>query len=188
MFSQYTSLALIVSATIARASYYSIYDTPGPVIPQFGPDFPFNNLSNDSKEAATQISQAKLGGFCNELLSSEPDSGDSDDDESLRPVRRRLRARGSSYNSNQNFNANSNFGSGGSGSSYSSSYSNINGHISGIESGYPGKSGQGYLYTYSNEGNEPPGGYTLNGLRVPKALQGYTPRAIKKGCERALSG
>ncbi|KAF8446464.1 hypothetical protein BGX38DRAFT_1271061 [Terfezia claveryi] len=188
MFRQYTFLALIALATIAQASYYSIYDTPGPVIPQFGPDFPFHNLSKNSNEVAAKISQAKLGGFCNELLSGEPDSDDSDDEE----PRRRLQARGTNYNTNQNFNANSNSGSGGSGSSYSSSYSNSNGQISGIESGYPGKTGQGYSYTYSNEGTGPPGssshGYTLNGLRVPKELQGYTPKAIMEGCERALSG
>ncbi|RPB27532.1 hypothetical protein L211DRAFT_846314 [Terfezia boudieri ATCC MYA-4762] len=175
---------------VSKPSYYSIYGTPGPVMPQFGPDFPFHNLSKDSNEAATKISQAKLGGFCNELLSGQRDSGN--DNESPSPARRTLQARRTNYNSNQSFNINSNSGSGGRVSSYSSSYSNNNGHISGIESGYPGKTGQGYSYTYSNEGTGPPGsssyGYTLNGLRVPKELQGYTPKAIKEGCERALSG
>lgn len=164
------------------------------MIPKFGPDFPFHHLSNNSREVATKISQAKLGGFCNQLLSDGSGSYDSYGDELPRPARRRLRARGSNYNSNQSFNVNSNSGSGGSGSSYSSSYSNSNGKISGMKSGYSGNNGQRYSYTYSNEGVRPSGsshsfrGYTLNGLRVPKVLQGYTPKAIKKGCERALSG
>ncbi|RPB20063.1 hypothetical protein L211DRAFT_895361 [Terfezia boudieri ATCC MYA-4762] len=188
MFKQYTFLALVALATIVQASYYSIYNTPGPVIPQFGPDFPFDNLSKDSNEAAAKIRQAKLSGFCKDLLSGESDSDDNDD-ELPRPVRRRLQARRTNYNSNQSFNANFNSGSGGSGSSYSSSYSNNNGRISVIESGYPGKTGQGYSYTYSNEGTGTPGSsYTLNGLRVPKELQGYTPKAIRQGCEKALGG
>ncbi|KAF8452961.1 hypothetical protein BGX38DRAFT_1259285 [Terfezia claveryi] len=192
MFRQYTFLALIALTTIAQASYYSIYDTPGPVMPQFGPDFPFHNLSKDSNEVATKISQAKLGRFCNELLSGQSDSDVNDNEPLRKPARRRLQARRTNYNSNLSFNVNSNSGSGGSVSSYSSSYSNNNGHISGIESGYPGKTGQGYSYTYSNEGTGQSGSsshnYTLNGLRVPKELQGYTPKAIKEGCEKALSG
>ncbi|RPB25838.1 hypothetical protein L211DRAFT_847617 [Terfezia boudieri ATCC MYA-4762] len=71
----------------ATSSYYSIYNTPGPVIPQFGPDFPFDNLSKDSNEAAAKIRQAKLSGFCKDLLSGESDSNDNDD-ELPRPVRR----------------------------------------------------------------------------------------------------
>lgn len=153
----------------------------------FGPDFPYEGLSGNVKDALSNIQQQNLGGFCSELISViEADDNDDDDDNggggSFQP------SKSSSSNINSNGNSNSNVDTGGSGSSRSSSssYSNSNGRITGSVTG-PG----GYSYTYSNSETIGPSGeasstsnYYINGVRVPEALTGYQPMTIQSACEQ----